>query len=417
MKNKKRYFFWDALGGTIFLLLIMGIVSVIPFGDVFNPVEKMLGDFQLTDVVFSQLRTNPDFDDHITVVNIGNLDREGIAEQINIINKYNPKVIGIDAFFRKPKSEQGDSALRKAFSEVKNLVLVSELIEDEGNSRIDTLKNSHPMFMQYAQTGFADMVTEGKDVFKTSRICIPKDIIDNSVVPSFPTKLAQIYNPAAANLYLNRNKDTEVINFRGNIDTRKEGVSNNSKGVFYVLDVRQVLDEEFDPSVIKDKIVIMGFLGADVNENVWTDKFFTPLNANYIGKTYPDMYGVIVHANIVSMILAGSFIDEMPEYLNTCLSLILIFLNIWFLTCCFFKLKEWYDGGSNIIVLVEALILMFIVVLIFNKFNYKFDISLVIVALFLSGNMIEIYHGVLKLGFNTIRKKFLSLKGNKSTSL
>ena len=65
------------------------------------------------------------------------------------------------------------------------------------------------------------------------------------------------------------------------------------------------------------------------------------------------------------------------------------------------------------IVLTEAVGLMFLVVIIFNKYNYKFDISLVMVALFLSSNMVEIYQGVVKLGFQRIRNKFFIFRKRK----
>lgn len=406
---RKLPYFKDSVLATIFILGTFAMLSKIPLGDVLNPIEKMLGDFQLTDIVFSQLRPNPPHEPNVVLVNIGNLTREGIAEQIEIINEFEPKAIGVDAFFRNPKDPEGDSALVAAFSKVKNLVLVSELIENDSLGQVEELKTSHPMFLDNAETGFADMVSEGKDLFKTSRVCIPKENIGSKIVYSFPTKLASIIDADATQKYLNRENETEIINFQGNIDTRLDGVTSNSKIIFQALDVDQILNREFEPEVIKGKIVILGFMGESFLSHSWTDKFFTPLNANYIGKTYPDMYGVVVHANIVSMILKEEFIDEMSETLNLILAIIIIFLNVWFLTYCFFTLKEWYDGGSNLFVLGEVVVLMFFVVVIFDKFNYKFDTSLTFVALFLSGNLVEIYQGVLKMGYKSIKKKLANL--------
>ena len=259
------------------------------------------------------------------------------------------------------------------------------------------------------------MISEGRDMFKSARECIPKDIVADTVIYSFPTLLAHIYDSNAVKKYLARNNDTEIINFEGNIDTRQDGVSSNSKITYYTIDAEQVLNKEFVPDMIKDKIVIMGYLGPNLSESDWTDKFFTPLNLNYVGKTYPDMYGVVVHANVVSMILRGEFIDEMNSTLNWTLSLILIFLNVWFLTFCFHTLKDWYDGGSNIVTLLLVCFLMFLVVYVFNKYNYKIDVSYLMVATFLSGNLIEIYQGVLKMGYITIKEKIVNWKHKKTT--
>lgn len=426
MKNRNLYFFESVLT-FIFVLLAVVLLSAIPFGDFFNPVSKMIGDFQLTDVVFSQLRENKNANEKIVIVNIGNLSRGGIAEQIAIINKHKPKVIGIDAFFRKTRHSSDleedkelireDSTFASALSKVENMVIVSELIENSQTNKIERLEQSHPMFMKHASTGFADMITEGRDVFKTARECIPKDMVADTLVYSFPTLLAHIYDSNAVKKYLSRNKDTEIINFEGNVDMRQEGVSSNSKTTFFALDAQQVLLEEFEPDVIKDKIVIMGYMGPNFNESDWKDKFFTPLNINYVGKTYPDMYGVVVHANIVSMILRGEFIDEMNSTLNLILSLILIFLNVWFLTFCFHVLKDWYDGGSNIITLVFVALLMFMVVYVFDKFNYKIDVSFLMVTTFLSGNLVEIYQGLLKMSYITIKEKIVNWQNKKTSNV
>lgn len=425
--KKRNLYFLESILTFIYVLLAIALLSKIPFGDFFNPISKMIGDFQLTDVVFSQLRENKNANEKIVIVNIGNLSRGGIAEQIEIINKHKPKVIGIDAFFRKPKHSSDaeedkqlvheDSAFASALSKVKNMVIVSELIENPQTSKVEKLETSHPMFMKHASTGFADMITEGRDVFKTARECIPKDKVADTLIYSFPTLLAHIYDSNAVKKYLSRNKDTEIINFEGNVDTRQDGVSSNSKTTFFALDAEQVLQEEFEPDVIKDKIVIMGYMGPNFSESDWKDKFFTPLNINYVGKTYPDMYGVVVHANIVSMILRGEFIDEMNPTLNIILSLFLIFLNVWFLTFCFHVLKDWYDGGSNIITLIFVAFLMFIVVYIFDKFNYKIDVSLLMITTFLSGNLIEIYQGILKMSYITFKEKIVNWKQNKITKV
>lgn len=425
--KKRNLYFLESILTFIYVLLAIALLSKIPFGDFFNPVSKMIGDFQLTDVVFSQLRENKNANEKIVIVNIGTLSRGGIAEQIAILNKHKPKVIGIDAFFRKPRHAsdpeedrqlvQEDSAFASALSKVENMVIVSELIENTQSSQVERLEQSHPMFMKHASTGFADMITEGRDVFKTARECIPKDMVADTLVYSFPTLLAHIYDPIAVKKYLSRNKDTEIINFEGNVDMREEGVSSNSKTTFFALDAEQVLLEQFEPDVIKDKIVIMGYMGPNFGESDWKDKFFTPLNINYVGKTYPDMYGVVVHANIVSMILRGEFIDEMNNTLNLILSLVLIFLDVWFLTFCFHVLKDWYDGGSNIITLVFVAFLMFIVVYVFDKLNYKIDVSFLIVATFLSGNLIEIYQGVLKMSYITIKEKVVNWQNKKTSNL
>lgn len=400
-----RESFWT----TTFVMVFMYLLSFIEFNsDIVNPLAKALSDFELTDVVFSHMRENPGLEDRITMVNIGNLDRRGVAALIEQINSHKPKVIGIDAFFRKPKEDvEGDFLLATAFSKVENMVLVSELHENSETESIDSVSYSHPMFMQFAEPGFADMITEGRDFFKTSRDCIPFETVNDKKVLSFPVKMAYIYDSVQTKKFLDRGNETETINFQGNIDTRKEGVSANSKIVFTAIDWRQVFDSLYTPSVFENKIVIMGYMGDYIGHHTWEDKFFTPLNSNYVGKANPDMYGVVVHANIVSMILKGHYINDMPEWLNLPLSLILIFLNVWLFSYLFIRLEMWYDGATFFLTLFEIMILIIIVLFIFDLYNYRVDITLPSIALFLTGNLIEIYYGLIKPLYSKIVKKIV----------
>jgi hypothetical protein len=119
---------------------------------------------------------------------------------------------------------------------------------------------------------------------------------------------------------------------------------------------------------------------------------------------------VVAHANAVSMILDGDFINEMPEWLNNIISIIIIFFNVFFLTYLFFKLKVWYEAFSNFVVLGEAFLLVFLVLYVFNDFDFKFDVSVPILALFLTGNVVEIYYGMIKPGLEKLRTKFVILR-------
>ena len=443
----KRSLFKESFYATAFILAVLfGLSKIEINSDVVNPISKAMNDFELTDIVFSQLRESQREDTNIVMVNLGPSyrDRHDLARMINILTHYDPMIIGIDAFFRKPsKDSVADAALREAFSKVRHLVLVSQNNENKILDIIDSMSTSHPMFMQYAEPGFADMITKSVDHFKTSRECSPKETvkvplsrrwIDSSftrtyvengitktekidtvickveygkdtVYYSFPVKIASIFAPEKAKAFIDRNYDTETINWQGNIDTRQQDVAKNAKGVFSVLDWEQVEDTLFVPELLKNKIVIIGYMGDVIGHNAWEDKFFTPLNANYIGKANPDMYGVVVHANVVSMILKGDFIDEMPSWMMFTFSLILIFLNTWFFSYLYYRTEVWYDGLSLLLTLAEILVLMIVVLLVFNWYNYKIDITLASVALFLTGNLIEIHYGIVKPSLSKIAEK------------
>lgn len=479
--KKKKTLFKESFFATGFILVFIYLLSLIPLqSEIVNPISKALGDFQLTDVVFAHMKDSPPADTNIVMVNLGSYqrDRDDLARMIEIIAHYKPKVVGIDAFFPKPrKNPEIDDALVRAFSKLDHLVLVSKNYENFETGVADSMGTSHSKFMHNAEQGFADMITKGENYFKTSRECSPKEriksfyrwedtlVMENELVDgeiiyvkidtsyfdekqqrqidtvyekevilnakyetvkvkkkiwkkiykdtvfySFPVKLASIYAPEKAQKFIERNNETEIINFQGNIDVREEDVSRNAKNVFTVLDVKQVEDTLFVPELIKDKIVIIGYMGDYTGDIAWEDKFFTPLNANYIGKANPDMFGVVVHANVVSMILREDYINEMPAWLMYPISFIIIFFNVWFFAYLYFKTEEWYDGLSLMLTLAEILVLMIVVLVLFNWYDYKINITLASVALFLTGNLIEIYFGIVLPTVQKLNKKLPDLK-------
>lgn len=412
----KRLFKESFLVMAWILGFIWGISNIPINADVFSPVSDAFKDFELTDMYFSHFKQSEEVEENIVLVNIGNLNRREVGDLVNVLNEYQPKAIGIDAFFRNPKTQPGlDSALVAAFSRTKNLVLVSELIENDTTGKVEAVNYSNPMFMQYAQPGFADMIAQGKHSLNTARDCIPKEIVNGDTLLSFPSKLVSIYAPEKLKRYIARNNDVESINYEGNIIVHMEGSTENSKNVFFALDWYDVLDRKFTPETIKDKIVIMGFMGETIGQNNWQDKFCTPLNSQYVGRTAPDMYGVVVHANIVSMILKEKYINDMPDWLNWTLTLCFIFLNIWIFNWLYLNTAEWWDGISMILSLVGVIMLSVAMVMIFHFYNYTFNIALASVALLLSGNLIELYWGIIKPLYMRTKEKVVSLEDQNNT--
>ncbi|MFN3403704.1 MAG: CHASE2 domain-containing protein [Cytophagaceae bacterium] len=431
----------DSVGATIFTMVFLWILATAFSNinlEIVNPIGKVLSDFEITDVYFSHLKEKELADTNIVMVNIGDLDRAGIAELIDSISKYKPKVIGIDAFFRKPKNPESDSLLAAAFSRVENLVLVSKVLNPLENSEVwDSLELSHPMFSRHAESGMSNMISEGYDKFKTSRE-FPKMEIYRKKTPvydpatheiikwnykdtmelAFGAKLASYIDSNAIKKLLTRDTHVEVINFGGNF-IPSEHVENleNSQMKYFALDIYDVLmDPDHDLSLVKDKIVIMGYMGPSFHKITWEDKFFTPLNPNYMGKANPDMYGVVVHANIVSMILNGNYINNFPDWFTIIINFVIIFLNIYFFGYLFVKLEHWYDGVTLVVTLIEASLFTGIIITVFHNYNYKIDLTFCTVALFLTGNLIELYHGFIVPLIDKIKIYFVNLRTSNKPS-
>lgn len=419
-----RKFWLEVLIATLFVFVVMwGIYRFTQLNlfDAFDSVGKALADVDLTDYVFWGLREDPSVDENIVIVNIGELSRGGIAEQIRIISQYNPKLIGMDCFFDCPRGREncpqlkdtlGNMMLSEAIKQAGNVVLVtklqqSKLLRKTGEvDEFDSLRRSDPVFRDSALgEGFANLDTDAafQDDVKTCRAINPKMKVGDNLELAFSVQMAMIYDSGKAKRFLERDNDTEIINYKGNIFDVFGQNNEKYRNMFYMLDVEDVLSENFFPEMIKDKIVIFGFLGRELGDPSWSDKFYTPLNNKLAGKANPDMFGVVIHANVVSMILSEEYINEMAEWQEYAMAFIICLLNVALFSLIYHRLAEWYDGITKVIQVLELLLLTVLMVLIFHWYSFKFDITITLAAVALVGDTFEVFEGVVKNLFRKIR--------------
>src|SRR5262245_12309718 len=97
-----RKFWLHCFLNTLFTFGILAGLSGITQLNMFNafdPLGKALGDMELFDIAFSQLREDPPIDTNIVIVNIGYLSRGDIGRQIMTLNQFKPKVIALHIMF------------------------------------------------------------------------------------------------------------------------------------------------------------------------------------------------------------------------------------------------------------------------------------------------------------------------------
>jgi len=353
--------------------------------------------------VFSQFRdeAKTTVDTNIVLVNIGLADRTEIAQIINNLNRYEPAAIGVDAFFRHPKEPEGDSILQEAFRNTKNLILVSKVAfkeesregqvevgtqssEEFANKDFDTLERSNPMFLEGAITGYANLIIDQEASFMTCREVSFHEMCAGKNEKSFAVQLAGFISPEKAKSALNRPHGAETINYRGNVEK------------FYKIDIEQALDPVQDLSFIKGKVVLCGFMGPRLGVNSLDDNFFTPLNKHYVGRSYPDMYGIVIHANVVSMIVHETFINRMPFWSSLAAGFGLLIFNVLLFTFMYTRYEAWYDVFAVTVQLSESLIILFLIVSVFANYNYKLALTPALFGVFLVGTVHDLYQDSVK---------------------
>jgi len=419
-----RKFLIDCVLATLFVFITLaGLVKItdLKIFSAFDPLGQALGDMELTDIAFSQLRSDPTIDTNIVIVNIGALPRRDVAEQIRILNKYKPKVIGIDSYFNCPKNLRdtincpaladvmGNVMLGNAISEVERFVMVTRVTQTDSlfNSGVvdqyDSIEHTDLDIRGHSFEGYANLPTDAdnQESFKACRTFVPRLKVGEDTLNAFSVEVARLYDPEKTKRFIARGNYDEVINYRGNI-LDFYGASSFA-GRYFALDWYQVLNEEFIPGLITNKIVLMGYMGDDFSDTSWDDKFFTPLNKQYAGKANPDMYGLVVHANIISMILAEDYIEVMKSWQEWTIAIIVCFLNVALFWLIHHRIPDWFDGITIMLQLTQIVLLSFLMIYFFNWYGFKLNLTVTLGALALVGTCFEIYVGVVVKTYDVVR--------------
>ncbi|WP_462247903.1 CHASE2 domain-containing protein [Ekhidna sp.] len=399
-----RRFWRDVILGTIFIFALMGLfgsLTAFKVFDIMDPIGEAFADMEFTDVYFSQLLDDPVADQNVVLVNVGLEPRAGIAILLDSISKYDPAVIGVDLFFDYPKEDTlGDLMLMEALGRVENLVLVTKLSQTMNNldpDSYDSLEWSDPMFTWNAHPAFANLVTDAgvQEDLKMCRTFVPQLEMDNGENQvSFAVKMASFVSPEKADKFLARGNEEEVINYRGNVLDYGATKFGNK---YTALDVWDVYNGNFVPEIIQDKVVIFCFLGEELGDREnFEDKFFTPLNEVYVGRAFPDMYGGVIHANIVSMVLNEDYIYYLSDIQSWVLTVIMLFFTIMVFSWIYKKLPKWYDGITKVIQVILLVGIPYIMIYAMDLYSVKLELNILLIAIALSGDGLEVFYGVVK---------------------
>lgn len=410
---------------TIFvfgMLWAVSLVSDLKLFSAFDTINQALKDTELTDYAFNQLRPDPTVDERIVLVNIGTLSRREVAREIQMISQFKPRVIGIDAIYccegglrdtvNCPQllDALGNLMLSSAIQEAGNVVLGIKLMQTDSLGQFDvehadSLEISDPIFSDYAQEGFVTIPTDAKwqEDVKISRTIFPSRVVNGRRELAFSVRMAMMYDSVKTKKFLARNKDEEIINFRGNIEVRQlrinslkneETSTTNFGTMFFVVDAEDVLTGNVSPELFQDKVVVMGYLGDYLGDDAWEDKFFTPLNKKLGGRANPDMFGPVVHSNVVAMILNEDYVDVLTEWQKYLIAILVCFLTVALFMTIDEKLPIWYDALSVIIQLFFIGILMLVIVQVFALYSIKLELDLTIAIIALVGPCYDIFKSV-----------------------
>lgn len=332
-----------------------------------NVFTKAFEDFEFTDIFYANQSNQEALEKDIVLVNIEQHSRKQIAEAINKVNAQSASVIGIDIVFKELKDRNDDSLLKDALAKPN---IVTSFILGQ-----DSLVRNHSFFDSQS-SGFINVHSrDGHSIirdFQTFEITYTKDTL-----VSFPVA---VYQKSRGKTFekLPELKDRIPIDFSGNIDH------------YVVFDIPEIMSQDTIP-ILKNKVVIFGYLGTPTNNlNDIEDKHFTPMNNAIAGKAVPDMYGAIIHANILKMLNTNSFVTLVSSFWTYILAIICCMLAIKYSFMCSFEYPVMYE---ILIKFVQFLISVLIigVALFLLKLGFLVYVTPVLVLTLLGLEMTNIY--------------------------
>ena len=300
------------VAGLITFSLSLGVLGLRESG-AFKEVELWVYD----SLMRSQLKESPDR--RVVIVEISEADIQDFsklyserwpisdrlfARLINQISVAKPAVIGIDKYLDLPVLE-GRSELVAAVKNAGNVVNAKFIATVEGRSGVDPAKDLEPI----SSYGYVNLPTDKGALVRRASIVGDSGSLAFEIANLYLKKLhgKQLeFNPAAiqftagkqiipritANYGAYRKEDDSgyqmMIRYRG------------KSRAFEHIRATDVLEKRVDPEKLRDRIVLIGVTAESLK-----DSFPTPVSVD--GDV---MYGVEIHANIVSQLISSTLDDR-----------------------------------------------------------------------------------------------------------
>lgn len=293
-----------ALGITI-LAFILSTVLMRPFSFsasafLSNPEKS---DFAITDFysIVADSRPVRTIDDDIVVINLNGLDREGIAQALELMPLLSPAAVGLDVAFVEPRDN--DSRLLAAIAGCPNLVMPVALNQNSGNGKFSLGEISFfaDSTARHVPLGATNLPARyAKSTIREFRTFFP---INHSIVnytdsiPSFVVAVAQTARPSLAEVLARRGNTLEMINYPSRS--------------FRIFNPEEIVG---NAHLMAGKILLLG----DTDD--LADMHATPVTST--------MSGVMIHAHALSTIIHNGYLDSFTKAQNLTLAFALCLIIV-----------------------------------------------------------------------------------------
>jgi CHASE2 domain-containing sensor protein len=372
----------ESIIGTLLIFSMFLVMPVLLQTDLIRMFRSGFSDVDITDTGFRLIRADESVqaEESIIIINLNNYNNPRLYKLLNIISALTPKVIGVNYLLNDTIQPEYADSLARLFKSYDNIVLSSELRNfDQTRGNYKEVDLPQIPLPGGTKLGFSNLLFGKSKEHNTIRSFKPATTLNNKAEKAFSVSIMEIYNPELARRFLNRNNEYEFINYKGNYDK------------FILIDALAILRGDFDPTIFKGKIVLIGKADVFAQSHKLSDLYFTPLNENGYKRTAPDMYETIVHANILSMMLREDYFNVLPGWFTLSIAYLICYINFLLFFWVKEKIPAWYEIISNTAFLVESALILYVTIVIFYKFNLKANLLLSIISVGMTVFLFEVY--------------------------
>lgn len=383
----------DTIFATLWVFIFIFGLGLIPLNlYVLNPLKQSLKDFDFTDMVYSKLGTSAlvGIDERIVIVNIGNADRTGLAGLIEKTASYHPKVMGLDVTFEGPRDPTADSLLSDVIKNTPNLVIANQILYPDKKAKV--VENGFFGSVSHKQ-GFVNMVSKDQ---QSVRLFLPFETVDGKKYKSFAVALTHEFDSLAVHKLEKRHKEFDVINYTRRLSrVGDDAVDLDSKvkvkdhDQYQTIEPDVLMSDGVDSNYFKDKIVLLGYVNRSPDDIL--DKKFTPMNKRYAGKSIPDMNGIVVHANIISMILDKNYVKKVPSWINLLVAVVVCWLFMSFFIRYYLENHIWFHLVAKLIQVATAVLFAYLGIFLYDRYRLKVDMKMSLLVIIMAVDVIYFY--------------------------
>jgi CHASE2 domain-containing sensor protein len=364
----------DTIFATLWVFLFIVGLGAIPLNLGFlNPIKLGLKDFDFNDISYSKLGKGDTskLDRRMIIINIGQADREGLAMLIEKTAAMKPRVIGLDVLLDGPREPYKDSLLSETFKRHKNLVAAAKFQLDSA----DRFTMQHNYFLKdAAHVGYVNFPNDDKE---STRFVFPVKKNEDTTFYSFSSTLLKLYDTSAFQKLAKKGDQKLIINYSRRSDQ------------YLVVEGEDILMDNVDSTALEGKIALLAYVGSSPFDI--EDKKFTPMNEKYYGKSFPDMNGIVVHANIISMALDDDFVKKVPLWMNLLIAIVVCWLHMSFFIRYYLESHIWFHLIAKLAQVASAIFFVWLGIYLFDRYRLKVDLKMSLIVIILAVDVIYFY--------------------------